>query len=423
MSSRGEAPNGDLSKADLSEADFPEPEPPAGPTAEGGTDENGASGEGSENRETGETGETGEQSETGEAGTHIDAADAQRAKIRKRERLEELMRDTVAFHDAALSENTLRAYRTGWSDFVAFCDSVGCTPLPATPATVGVYITDCLKPEDDGGKGHAVATVRQRLAAIDYYHAEAGEKSPTKDRAVRKVLRGARREMGQPQDEAPPLLTRHIKAMVDALDGGGRCPTSRRDPAEMDQKERGAFARWVRGVRNRALILIGYAGAFRRSELVGLQVADAERHPQGLYLRITQSKTDQMGEGEGVPIRYGSSGYCPVEALDRWLNVMGEQSGPIFRSTSKSGRILDTGLTGRTVSSIIKRAAGLAGLANASSYSGHSLRAGHISQAKMNGVPNEIIMNQSRHSSYEAFLKYVRSHEAMESTSSQALDL
>jgi len=136
-----------------------------------------------------------------------------------------------------------------------------------------------------------------------------------------------------------------------------------------------------------------------------------------------------MGEGEGVPIRHGSTGYCPVAALDRWLAHLDGparrdgRKGPIFRSTSKSGRVLDTALTGRTVSRIIKRSAEVAGLANWKSYSGHSLRAGHISQAKMNGVPNEIIMNQSRHSSYQAFLKYVRSHDAMESTSSQALDL
>jgi len=251
------------------------------------------------------------------------------------------------------------------------------------------------------------------MAAIQHAHDERRLESPTRSKAVQSVLRGIRRESDRSPEQAPPLLTEHIKDMVDALPGNGK-------PPEGTEAE----AAWLRGKRDRALVLIGFAGAFRRSELAALRQEHIDTRPDGLLVTVPESKTDQEGEGQLVAIRrIEDSGYCPVSALRRWINVAQVEEGPVFRGVPRSGYISRNAITGRTVGNAVKRAAEVAGLPQAEDYTGHSLRAGHITQASMEGAPDAAIQAQSRHESDRAFREYVRPQKLLEKTSSAHLGL
>ena len=226
-------------------------------------------------------------------------------------------------------------------------------------------------------------------------------------------MRGIRRESERSPEQAPPLLTEHIENMVEALPGSG-------EPLEGTEAE----AAWLRGKRDRALILMGFAGAFRRSEVAGLRKGHIDSRPDGLLVTVPESKTDQEGEGQLVAIRrIEDSDYCPVKALRKWVSVASIDDGPIFRGVPRSGYISRKAITGRTVGNAVKRAAEAAGLPQAEGYTGHSLRAGHVTQASMEGAPDAAIQAQSRHESDRAFREYVRPQNLLENTSSAHLGL
>jgi integrase len=226
-------------------------------------------------------------------------------------------------------------------------------------------------------------------------------------------MRGIRRESDRSPKQAPPFLTEHIKDIFDALPGSG-------EPPEGTEAE----AAWLRGKRDRALILMGFAGAFRRSEVAGLRKGHIDSRPDGLLVTVPESKTDQEGEGQLVAIRrIEDSDYCPVKALRKWVSVASINDGPIFRGVPRSGYISRKAITGRTVGNAVKRAAEAAGLPQAEGYTGHSLRAGHVTQASMEGAPDAAIQAQSRHESDRAFREYVRPQKLLENTSSAHLGL
>ena len=320
--------------------------------------------------------------------------------------LRDLAGKALEYHDSALSENTRKAYQRGWEDFTGFCEGHGFEPAPATEQAVALYLSD--RAED-----LVPSTLSQRMAAIQHAHDERGLESPTRSKSVRNVMRGIRRESDRTPEQAPPLLTEHIKSMVDALPGGGSRPSGTE-----------AGAAWLRGKRDRALILTGFAGAFRRSELAALRVGHIDSRPDGLLITVHESKTDQEGEGQLVAIRrIENSDYCPVSALRRWIDVASVEEGAIFRGVPRSGYISGNTITGRTVGNAVKRAAEAAGLPQAEDYTGHSLRAGHITQASMEGAPDAAIQAQSRHESDRAFREYVRPQKLLEKTSSAHLGL
>ncbi|MCS3638950.1 site-specific integrase [Salinibacter ruber] len=320
--------------------------------------------------------------------------------------LRDLADKAVEYHESALSENTREAYRRGWEDFLSFCQKHGLDAAPASERAVALYLSD--RAED-----LATSTLSQRMAAIQHAHDERGLQSPTRSKAVQNVMRGIRRETERTSEQAPPLLTEHIKNMVDALPRTGSPPSGTE-----------AEAAWLRGRRDRALILTGFAGAFRRSELAALRMEHIDSRPNGLLVTVPESKTDQEGEGQLVPIRrIEDSGYCPVRALRRWASVASIDDGPIFRGVPRSGFISRDAITGRTVGNTVKRAAEAAGLPQAEDYTGHSLRAGHITQASMEGAPDAAIQAQSRHESDRAFREYVRPQKLLENTSSAHLGL
>jgi site-specific recombinase XerD len=273
--------------------------------------------------------------------------------------------------------NTVRAYRADWQDWETWCAAHGVAAMPAAPESLAAYISEL-------AEYYAPATIQRRLATISQAHRTAGHQSPCSHPLVRAAWQGILRTHGRPQQGKTPLLTRDVVAMVNTL------PNT------------------LQGLRDKALLLLGFAGAFRRSELVGLQVEDVEPSPMGLVVTIRRSKTDQQGAGQLVGIPYGQNpNTCPVRALQAWLAAAGITSGPIFRAMAKGGKVLPHAISSQVVALVVKRAARAAGL-DASRYSGHSLRAGLATTAAMAGVPERAIMAQTRHRSVTVARRYIR---------------
>jgi site-specific recombinase XerD len=254
----------------------------------------------------------------------------------------------------AKAPNTRKAYRADWADFAAWCKKYRREPLPACPETVAYYLAD-------RSSRLKVSTLERRLGTIAEAHRAAGFESPNSHAQVRLVWQGIRREKGVMQDHKKPTLTKHIRLMVESL------PCS------------------LLGVRDRALILLGFAGAMRRSELVSLDVSDLAQADEGLVVTIRKSKTDQVQAGRQVGIPFGESvKTCPVRAVNAWLKASGIEEGPLFRPVNRHGQVLENRLSDRAVAELVKRSLQAAGR-SARGYSGHSLRAGLVTQAAMSG--------------------------------------
>lgn len=283
------------------------------------------------------------------------------------------------FLRAAQASNTLRAYAADWRDFGAWCARQGRETLPATPETVALYLTDL-------AASAKASTLARRVATISQAHHAAGiEDSPTRHVLVRKVMAGIRRSKGSAQEGKRPLETADLLRLVARLD-----PSRPLD------------------ARDRALLLLGFAGALRRSELVALDIADVERTREGLVLAIRRSKTDPEGQGRRIGIPYGATAVsCPVRAYGDWLTQLGAATGPIFRAITPRDRIQIRRLSSQSVALIVKRRAAQAGL-DPTRYAGHSLRAGLATSAAAAGVSERAIMNQTGHRSVLTLRKYIR---------------
>ena len=294
--------------------------------------------------------------------------------------LEDLIEKARAYIHAAKSPATLRAYRTDFEDFTRFCQEHHLAHLPATPTTVALYIAD------RAGSLRS-ATITRRLTSITKAHQAAGfEASPASSHhfVVSETLKGIRRSIGTAQEGKAPLLTNDIRRIV------GSCPET------------------LLGLRDRALILVGFAGAFRRSELAAIDYANLTFTQDGLVIDLRRSKTDQEAAGRKVGIPFGKeAATCPVRALRRWLAASGLSSGAVFRGVNRHGRLSRSGLHKDCVGWILKRAAGRAGL-KPGPLGGHSLRAGCVTQAAMNGVSERDIMRQTGHKSAEMLARYIR---------------
>ncbi len=275
--------------------------------------------------------------------------------------------------------STQRAYHTDWRDFEGWCAAHGLAALPASPETVALYLTvraETCKP----------ATLARRVAAISRAHQLADHPSPTTSATVRAMVSGIRRAKGTAQRVKAPAVTRELRAMVEALP-----PT-------------------LLGRRDHALLLLGFAGAFRRSELVALDVADVAETADGLVVTIRRSKTDQEGAGRTVGIPYGSrSANCPVRATRAWLTAAGVVEGAIFRGVDRHGNLLSR-LSDKGVARVVQRAAAAAGL-DPANYAGHSLRAGLATAAAQGGAPERVIMDQTGHTSVAMVRRYIRDGE------------
>jgi integrase len=280
----------------------------------------------------------------------------------------------------AKAPNTIRAYRADWTCFSAWCAAHFLTSLPARPETVALYVASL------ADAGRKPATIQRRLAAISKAHSAAGYESPTALRhaCVSEVSKGIRRTKGTAQTAKAPVVTEQLRRMLACL------PDT------------------LLGVRDRALLLMGFAGAFRRSELVALDAEHLQETPDGLVVTIQRSKTDQEGAGRKVAIPYGSLlGTCSVRNLKVWMGAAAIENGALFRSINRHGQIGNR-LTDQSVALIVKRRVGAVGL-EMELFSGHSLRAGLATSAAIAGASEDAIMKQLGHKSPTMTRRYVRS--------------
>jgi site-specific recombinase XerD len=289
--------------------------------------------------------------------------------------------DLAAAIDLAKAEkaaSTRKAYTTDFRLFREWCDARGVAALPAAPKTVAAYLA-----------AHAAtskpSTLGRRIAAIRYAHKLACLEPPTDAEGVKATMRGIRRTFGGARVRKAPAIAAKMRTMAALAPDG------------------------LTGLRDRALLLVGFAGAFRRSELVTLDVADIEETETGMLARIRGSKTDQEHQGETIAISRGDVA-CPVKALREWLQAAGIESGAIFRPIDKGGTVRTSRLTDRSVANIVKAYATAAGL-DAATFSGHSLRAGFLTSAAANGASIFKMMDVSRHKSVDTLRGYVRDAE------------
>jgi len=272
---------------------------------------------------------------------------------------------------------TLRAYRADWEGFAAWCATHDFCPVPAEPKTIGAYLASL-------AETHAPASLRRKLSAIGKMHRFNSLPWNPAHRDIQQPLRGILRRHGRPLKQATALTVDLLQQLV------ATCDVS------------------ARGRRDRLLLLLGFAGALRRSELVGLQVEDIKRTNDGLTLSVRHSKTDQGWEGAQIGIPRGAHrATCPVRAFDAWQAVALRQAGPLFRRISVAGTIAATALQPYAVQRILQHRAGLAGL-ELTDLSPHALRVGFITEAYARGVRDEDIMKHSRHKDLRTMRGYVR---------------
>jgi integrase len=286
------------------------------------------------------------------------------------------MASVRAYLAAANSGNTRRAYATDWADFTTWCKAQAVDTLPAPPAEVARYLAQLA----DGGL--KPTTIRRRAAAIAAAHRAANLEPPTNFEGVKATMRGIGRTLGRRKRKVEPVTAELLATALAKL------PNT------------------LTGKRDRALLAIGFAAARRRSELVSFTVEDIDRRSRGIVLHLGRSKTDQEGKGMNIPIPNGRI-IRPVAALDAWLEASGITSGPIFREITRHGTIGQAALSDRTVARIVKKVVGAVGL-QVSDFSGHSLRAGFITDALDRGVDYFTIMKQSGHAKVDTLKEYDR---------------
>jgi site-specific recombinase XerD len=271
---------------------------------------------------------------------------------------------------------TRTAYRSDFRMFRDWCQVKGVIALPASPATVAAFLAH------EADRGSRAATITRRCAAIRYAHRLADLEPPTNSEHVRATLRGIRRTVGAAPARKAPVLAEAARAMALSAPEG------------------------LKGLRDRALLLLGFAGAFRRSELVALDVADLEETEDGFKIIIRRSKTDQEGHGVTIAIARGVT-TCPVKAVKAWLLAAGIGDGALFRPVAKGGRLGAERLTDQSVCSIVQAYAERIGL-KAADFGAHSLRAGFLTSAARRGASVFKMRDVSRHKSMDVLQAYVR---------------
>jgi integrase len=291
-----------------------------------------------------------------------------------------LVESARSYASEARSSATRRAYRADWQAWSSWCAAQGACALPAAPEALACYLAEL------ADAGRRPSTIGRALAGISEAHRAAGLDSPRGAAAVRLVMRGIRRRLGVAPRQKAPILPGELRAMVAELPDG------------------------LRGLRDRALLLVGFAGAFRRSELVGLDAGDVVFTPDGAELALRRSKTDQNGEGRKIGLPYGSTPpSCPVRALRAWIEAAGISEGPVFRAVVGQ-RVEAERLSDRAVARLVKRAARAVGRDTAA-LAGHSLRAGLATAAAKAGKSERAIMRQTGHKSAAMVRRYIRDAE------------
>lgn len=308
--------------------------------------------------------------------------------------LETLVARAAEYAQVSRSDNTTKAYASDLRQFKTWADEQLLPVLPVTQEIVACYVAHLA----DSGK--KASTIARALSAIYVSHKDAGYPIPKGPR-LDETLEGVRRKIGTAPKQKAPLSANNIRKMVDGCDMG------RANPRDA---EGSLLSGELLAARDRLLLVLGWTGAFRRSELVGLQVADVTKVSKGLEVTLRRSKTDQHGEGRKVAVpRASDSKYCAVALLEAWLDMSGISEGPLFRNIQQ-GCYSRAALDQRAVALIVKRRAKRVGL-NADEFSGHSLRSGLVTAAANEGRSLVSIMRTTGHRSERTCLKYVRGAE------------
>ncbi|MEI9426853.1 site-specific integrase [Mesorhizobium sp. Cs1299R1N3] len=288
-----------------------------------------------------------------------------------------LSEKVAAYVEQGLAENTKRAYAADLAHFESWGGSI-----PATDTVIASYLAE-------HAETLAVATLCRRMATLSKAHAARGLTSPTSSELVKATIKGIKRSLGTVQAEAKPLLREDLFAVLDRTSDD------------------------IKSIRDRALLLIGFAGGFRRSELVGLDAEDIEHVRKGIVVHLRRSKTDQESVGRKIGIPFGRTRWCPINALDQWVNRAGIEAGPIFLRVDRHGSVKGQRLSGEAVSLVLKDRMAAAGIAPAG-HSGHSIRAGFVTSAAMAGASTWKIRAQTGHASDAMLARYIRDAEIFE---------
>ena len=302
--------------------------------------------------------------------------------------MNKLVTDIKKLHDETLenlksskANNTLRAYKSDFKDFGAFCAKHGFNSMPTEPKVVSLYITHL-------STSSKISTLRRRLVSIGVVHKIKGHYLDTKHPVIIENLMGIKRKKGSIQIGKKPLLINHLKQIINVID---------------EQK-----IEKIKKLRNKTLILIGFGGGFRRTELISIDYEDIDFVQEGVKITVKRSKTDQFGEGmtKGLPY-FSNEKYCPVTNLKNWLTLSQIKTGSIFRRFAKGSIITSHRLTDQSVALIIKDCLKLAGIEN-QNFSGHSLRSGFATVAAESGADERSIMAMTGHKTSQMVRRYIR---------------
>ncbi len=303
--------------------------------------------------------------------------------------MNKLVTDLKALHEETLNNlksskanNTIRAYKSDFNDFGAFCSRHGFKSLPTEPKILALYLTYLTN------KDAKMSTLRRRLVSISMIHKHKGHYLDTKHPVIIENLMGIKRRKGSIQKGKKPLLINHLKAIIKVIDE--------------DKSEE------IKKLRDKTIILIGFGGGFRRTELISIDYDDLELVPEGLKIILRRSKTDQFGEGmvKGLPY-FSSTKYCPVFHLKKWLELSKIKDGPIFRRFAKGSSLTKHRLTDQSVVLIIKRYLEIAGIDN-KNFSGHSLRSGFATVSAESGADERSIMAMTGHKTTQMVRRYIK---------------
>ena len=303
--------------------------------------------------------------------------------------MNELITDIKALYDQTLNNlksskayNTIRAYKSDFRDFGTFCTKNGFKSLPTEPKIVSLYLTYL------STKDTKMSTLRRRLVSVGVIHRLKGYYLDAKHPIIIENLMGIKRKKGSFQQGKKPLLINQLKAIVNIIDN-----------KKIEE---------IKKVRDKTIILIGFAGGFRRAELVSIDHKDLEFVSEGVKIIIRRSKTDQFGEGmvKGLPY-FSNQTYCPVLHLKKWLELSNIKFGPIFRRLSKSFKLNDNRLTDQSVALMLKSYLSAAGIEN-ENYSGHSLRSGFATASAESGADERSIMTMTGHKTSQMVRRYIR---------------
>ena len=295
--------------------------------------------------------------------------------------VKKLHEETLENLKSSKANNTLRAYKSDFRDFGAFCAKHGFNSMPTEPKVVSLYLTHL-------SASSKISTLRRRLVSIGVVHKIKGHYLDTKHPVIIENLMGIKRKKGSIQIGKKPILINHLKQIINVID---------------EQK-----IEKIKKLRNKTLILIGFGGGFRRTELISIDHEDIDFVQEGVKITVRKSKTDQFGEGmiKGLPY-FSNDKYCPVTNLKNWLILSKIKTGPIFRRFAKGSILTRHRLTDQSVVLIIKDCLKLAGIEN-QNFSGHSLRSGFATVAAESGADERSIMAMTGHKTTQMVRRYIK---------------